>query len=122
MSAARLLIVDDEVALLDLLKRYLERMGYEVDVASTAEDALARFETDPLQYACVLTDLVLPGINGEQLLERMREKNPKLRALVSSGYPYEPPSKKTLFLQKPYVPKMLAETLEKLLGGTRQKS
>jgi two-component system cell cycle sensor histidine kinase/response regulator CckA len=122
MSAARLLIVDDEVALLDLLKRYLERMGYEVDVASTAEDALARFETDPLQYACVLTDLVLPGINGEQLLERMREKNPKLRALVSSGYPYEPPSKKTLFLQKPYVPKMLAETLEKLLSGTRQKS
>ena|SRR5579863_7077489 len=119
MSAGRLLIVDDEVALLDLIKRYLERMGYEVDVASSAEDALAHFEPDPQRYACVLTDLVLPGINGEQLLERMREKNPKLRALISSGYPYEPSSKKTLFLQKPYVPKMLAETLDKLLGGSK---
>jgi two-component system, cell cycle sensor histidine kinase and response regulator CckA len=121
MGSGRLLIVDDEVALLDLLKRYLERLGYEVDVASTAEDALARFEIDPQRYACVLTDLVLPGIHGEELLERMRAKNPKLKALVSSGYPYEPQSKKTLFLQKPYLPKMLAETIENLLGGQKTR-
>jgi|SRR5579863_6986003 len=116
MSAGRVLIVDDEVALLDLLKRYLERAGYEVDVASNPEDALKTYEADPERYVCVLTDLALPGMNGDELLERMRAKNPKLRALISSGYPYEPQSKKTLFLQKPYLPKMLAQTIEELLG------
>jgi two-component system cell cycle sensor histidine kinase/response regulator CckA len=116
MSAGRLLIVDDEAALLDLLKRYLVRLGYEVDVASNPEDALASFEVDPERYICVLTDLALPGMNGEELLERMRAKNPRLRALISSGYPYEPRSKRTVFLQKPYLPKMLAQTIEELLG------
>ena len=118
MSAGRLLIIDDEVALLDLLKRYLERLGYEVDIVSNAEDALVRFESDPQRYACVLTDLTLPRMNGEELLARMRLKNPKLKALISSGYPYEPKAKRTLFLQKPYLPKMLAQTIEKYWAGS----
>jgi two-component system cell cycle sensor histidine kinase/response regulator CckA len=116
MGSGRLLIVDDEAALLDLLKRYLERLGYEVDVAGNPEDALASFEADPERYICVLTDLALPGMNGEELLERMRAKNPRLRALISSGYPYQPRSQRTLFLQKPYLPKMLAQIMEELLG------
>src|SRR5579884_4190630 len=116
MEAARLLIVDDETALLELLKRYLERLGYTVDLASSAEDALARFERDPGGFACVLTDLALPGLDGEQLIERMRAAHPGLPALISSGYPYQPRTPRTGFLQKPYLPKMLAEALEGLLG------
>ena len=118
--AVRILIVDDEQQLLSLLKRYLERLGYEVELAATAEEALACFESDPLRYACVLTDLALPGMNGEQLLERLRALNPRLPALISSGYPYEPkpgPSKaRTGFLQKPYLPQMLVEAVERILG------
>src|SRR5579884_2175436 len=111
MEAARLLIVDDETALLDLLKRYLERLGYAVDLARSAEDALVCFERDPARFACVLTDLSLPGLDGEQLIERMRAANPGLPALISSGYPYQPRSAATAFLQKPYLPNMLAEAL-----------
>jgi DNA-binding NtrC family response regulator len=115
---ARLLIVDDEKPLLSLLKRYMERLGYEVDLAGTAEEALAFFESDPGRYACVLTDLTLPGINGEELVERMRSLNPRLPALISSGYPYQPkPSKaRTDFLQKPYLPQMLVEAIQGILG------
>lgn len=114
----RLLIVDDEKPLLGLLKRYLERLGYQVDVAGTAEEALAAFESDPNRYVCVLTDLTLPGMNGEELVERMRVQNPKLPALISSGYPYQPkPSKaRTGFLQKPYLPQMLVEAVQAILG------
>lgn len=112
----RLLIVDDEAALLDLLKRYLERLGYQVDSASSSEEALTRFEADPEGYACVVTDLTLPGMNGEELIERMRIKRPNLRALISSGYPYEPQTKATHFLQKPYLPDMLARAIKELLG------
>jgi len=115
-SGIRLLIVDDELALLGLLKRYLERLGYQVDLAGTAEEALAGFTEDPKRYSCVLTDLTLPGMNGEQLAERMRELNPKLPVIISSGYPYEPKGARTRFLQKPYLPQMLVETVEKVLG------
>jgi DNA-binding NtrC family response regulator len=115
MPVGWLLIVDDETALLDLLKRYLERAGYQVHLASTPEEALACFERDPEKFACVLTDLTLPGMDGEQLIERMRVHNPRLPALISSGYPYSPRAAATVFLQKPYLPKMLVEALEGLL-------
>ena len=111
----RLLIVDDELALLDLLKRYLERQGYQVDLASTAEDALECFESDPARFACVLADLSLPGMNGEDLVERMRSINPSLPALISSGYPYQPRTPHTAFLQKPYLPQALREALKGIL-------
>jgi DNA-binding NtrC family response regulator len=115
MGAARLLLVDDEAALLDLLKKYLERLGYEVDACTGAEAALALFDTDPQRYALVLTDLTLPRITGEEMLDRMRARNPQLRAVVSSGYPYVPRSAQVDFLQKPFLPKMLAATIEKML-------
>jgi two-component system, cell cycle sensor histidine kinase and response regulator CckA len=112
----RLLIVDDEPALLGLLQRYLERLGYAVDVAETPQAALAHFESDPGKYACIVTDLKLPGMSGEEMLVRMRARRPGLRALVSSGQPYEPQSAGIGFLQKPYLPAMLADALERILG------
>jgi DNA-binding NtrC family response regulator len=115
MGGARILLVDDEAPLLDLLKRYLERMGYQVEACLTPEEALEHFETDPAAYSLVLTDLTLPGISGEQMIERMRARHPKMRAIIVSGYPYEPQHKCTGFLQKPFLPKMLAELIEKML-------
>jgi DNA-binding response OmpR family regulator len=115
MGGARILLVDDEPPLLDLLTRYLERLGYQVDSCLTPEDALERFETDPARYDLVLTDLSLPVIRGDEMLVRMRERSPKLRAIVASGYPYTSPVKRTMTLQKPFLPKMLAEQIEELL-------
>jgi len=115
MGSVRILLVDDEAPLADLLKRYLERLGYEVDACLTAEDAVSRFEQEPGRYSLVLTDLTLPGMGGDALLARLRETDPKLRAIVASGYPYEPIGKRTGFLQKPFLPKMLAEEIEAIL-------
>jgi len=115
MGSARLLLVDDEPALTDLLKKYLERLGYEVDARSDAEQALEQYERNPDGYALVLTDLSLPGMSGEQMIERMRLRNPKLRAIISSGYPYQPRSRLVGYLQKPFLPKMLADLIEKML-------
>jgi DNA-binding NtrC family response regulator len=115
MVSAHLLLVDDEPALLELLKTYLERLGYKVDSRGDAHAALALFESDPTRYALVMTDLTLAGINGEEMIARMRKLNPAVAAIVSSGYPYEPTGKNVAFLQKPYVPRMLADTIEKLL-------
>jgi two-component system cell cycle sensor histidine kinase/response regulator CckA len=117
MGGARILLVDDEAALLDLLKRYLERLGYEVEACLTPLEAIDRFEANPGSYALVLTDLSLPGMKGTQMIALMRSREPKLRAIVASGYPYVPESKQTGFLQKPFLPKMLAELIEKMLNS-----
>ena len=117
MGAARILLVDDEAPLVELLKRYLERLGYEVDACLTPADALKTFEADPSRYSLVLTDLTLPGMSGDAMIARMRAIAPKLRVIVSSGYPYEPKGKRTGFLQKPFLPKMLAELIEKMLAA-----
>jgi len=115
MGGARILLVDDEAPLLELLTRYLERLGYQVDACLTPEEALARFESDPTLYSLVLTDLTLPGMRGDEMLTRMRQLSPKLRAILASGYPYQAPDELTKSLQKPFLPRMLAEQIEELL-------
>jgi CheY-like chemotaxis protein len=113
MFAARLLIVDDEPAVLDLLKRYLERVGYSVEVTSNGEAALDLFQVE--RYDLVITDLNLPGMGGEEMLQRMRERQPSLRALISSGYPHQPILRDVGFLLKPYLPKMMVEAIDEML-------
>jgi CheY-like chemotaxis protein len=115
MNSGRLLLVDDDAALLDLLKRYLERLGYEVDACLSPEQALALLTAGPDRYKLVLTDLTLDGMNGEEMIDRMRECNPKLPAIISSGYPHRPRAEGVAFLQKPFLPKMLADAIAGLL-------
>ena len=115
MADVRLLLVDDDPALLELLKKYLLRLGYEVDACQGPEEALALFDADPDRYALVLTDLSLPRIGGEEMLGRMRARNPRLRAVIASGYPHQPRFPHVGFLQKPFLPKMLADEIEKTL-------
>ncbi len=118
---ARLLLVDDEAPLVQLLARYLNRLGYEVETCTTGEDAVEKFAAEPQHYSAVVIDLTLPGISGEEALRQMLERNPALPALVLSGYPYSPEKlpvqarKQVRFLQKPFLPRMLAEELGALL-------
>ncbi|MEO7142703.1 MAG: response regulator [Bryobacteraceae bacterium] len=122
MSPLRLLVVDDETALLQLLAKYLTRLGYAVDACASAGDAWDRFHRAPGNYALVAADLTLPDMPGEELLRRMLELNPRVCVLVCSGYPYDPSDLPVAapaqagFLQKPFSPKMLAEALERLLA------
>jgi DNA-binding NtrC family response regulator len=125
MPTCRLLIVDDEPALAGLLKRFLERSGYEVDACAGAEEALAcahRAKEAGAPHALVVTDLTLDGMNGEELVDRLRERLPDLPAIIASGYPHVPRSAGVEFLQKPFLPKMLVELLEKHLGPRESAS
>ncbi len=115
----RLLIIDDEPTLLELLRRYLGRLGYEVETHSNLEDALSRFRAEPDDYSVAITDLSLPTLNGEEVIERLREIRPGLPAIITSGYPYQPRSADIWFLQKPFLPQMLAEAVEKALKSAR---
>jgi DNA-binding NtrC family response regulator len=117
----RILVVEDEVSLVQLLEKYLRRLGYEVDAYSASPDALNRFEAAPQSYDLVIADLGMPDIPGDTLLTRMLEIRPDLRILICSGSPFylsnlpEALEKQVAFLQKPFVPKMLAEAIARLL-------
>ena len=112
-----LLIVDDEPTLLDLLRRYLGRLGYEVETCGDATEALALFEAEPGRFALIITDLSLPSLNGEELIERIRQIRPGLPAILTSGYPHVPRVTGVEFVQKPFLPQMLADAVEKALKG-----
>jgi CheY-like chemotaxis protein len=113
--AAALLLVDDEAALTELLKQYLERLGYQVDACTDPDTAVGMLDSDPQRHAILITDLMLPGMDGEELLGRLRERNPQLRAIIASGYPYQPRTAGVAFLQNPFLPKILADAIERML-------
>jgi DNA-binding NtrC family response regulator len=117
----RLLLVDDETGLLDLMRRYLTRLGYQVDAYTNAHAALQRFESQAGDYALVVVDWSMPGMTGDELLDQILALNPKVRVLVSSGYQYnvgrfpKDIQPQIGFLLKPFLPKMLADAVEALM-------
>lgn len=123
MSATqiKILLVEDEPPLLQLIDKYLQRLGFEVETHLKSVDALRNFEAAPERYQMVIADLGMPDMPGDTLLTRMLEIRPDLRILVCSGSPFFienlPPSlqRQVAFLQKPFVPKMLAEAVQNLL-------
>jgi DNA-binding NtrC family response regulator len=120
-SPVRILLVEDEPPLLQLIEKYLQRLGFEVDTCLKSFDALREFQAAPDRYGMVIADLGLPDMPGDTLLMRMLEIRPDLRILVCSGSPFFIQSlphtlqQQVGFLQKPFMPKMLAEAVQNLL-------
>lgn len=115
MDSPSLLLVDDEPALADLLKKYLERLGYRVDACMHPEAALTLLDAHPERYVLLITDLTLPSMSGDELVTKSRQRVPHLRAIIASGYPYEPRLEGVEFLQKPFPPSLLAQAVERAL-------
>jgi DNA-binding NtrC family response regulator len=122
-TATAILIADDEPALLSIMTIYLRRLGHSVVGFETARDAWDHFRAQPDAFALFISDATLRDAEGESLLARMRELNPGLALLICSGYPVDlatlPPDlrRRTAFLQKPFTPKMLSDTVKRLLQG-----
>ncbi len=122
MGRTRILVVDDEIALTNLLEKYLQRMGFEVESMSNPRLALERYQTAETPFRLVLADMTMPGLSGEELLRTILASDPEVRAILCSGYAgagaplQEEYPGRVHFLPKPFVPKMLAEAIGKLLG------
>jgi len=82
--AERLLIVEDEDTLCESLQRVFRREGYETDIADSAESAFALLEEK--SYDLIITDIILPGISGIELLVKYRKKNPSQKVIVITAF------------------------------------
>ena len=116
----RVLVVDDEVIILEIAGRVLEREGYEVVRATTGEGALAAM-AEHQDIALVLLDASLPDINAERVLELMRERGIATPVLLSSGYSSGVPGTESFanvvgFLGKPYSVRALGTRVRELVS------
>lgn len=82
-SRLRILFADDEPALQECMSLELPRMGYEVTVCPDGFTAVAALEKN--SYDCLLVDLDMPGMNGIQLIERVKQRSPDTEAIVLTG-------------------------------------
>jgi CheY-like chemotaxis protein len=87
-EGARILVVDDDPGIGTMLARALARHGFQVDAATSADEALARAETT--RYDAALVDLVMPGRDGADLSETLRRLFPGLPIGLLTGYTHSP--------------------------------
>lgn len=89
LPPARILLVEDDAGVRDVLRRRLMREGFQVHDAADADEAIGVFERDA-PFDLLLTDVVMPGrLMGPMLARRLRERQPGLRVVFLSGYPNE---------------------------------
>ena len=116
------LLVEDEQGLLSLATRVLERAGYRV-VAHADPEAALEWWNDVRHRESIdllLTDIVMPGMSGDEMLRRMRLSKPGLAALLMSGNADDRTVEATYsFLGKPYTPTDLVQAVQAVLPATR---
>jgi len=84
MSMKKILLIDDEESIHILYREELEELGYEVHSAMSGEEALKILPT--LNPDLVILDIQMPGMNGIDVLRKLKEQDPKLPVILSSAY------------------------------------
>jgi two-component system cell cycle sensor histidine kinase/response regulator CckA len=119
--STRLLVIDDERETLRLIQSLLAECGYEVVLAAGAESALRIFNEMKAPPDLVLTDVVMPGMSGPMLIDRLRRTAPDLRVLFMSGYDHSQVVQRYVVRQgfdlisKPFTSRALQAAIKKSL-------
>ena len=130
VATHRVLIVDDEVTIRIALRRFFVRMGWSVEEAANGESALELLAIDQqqastAQFAVVVSDLRMPGINGMEMYERLKVSYPAIlrRLIFSTGDLVSEEaaafvrSTDCIVLQKPFELATLREVVDRVLQG-----
>ena len=118
-----ILLVEDEDLVRNSTSEFLSASGYVVLEARSGPDALKLAMSRPSDIAAVVTDMVMPGIDGREVVEILRQLRPQLKAVLMSGYTErlevveDEEAASFTFLQKPFTVEALARTLRRVLDG-----
>lgn len=117
-------VVEDEPSLRALVRKVLERVGYNVIDAPSGLAAMEIWSQKKEQIDLLLTDMVMPdGVTGRELAEKLRADNPNLKVIYTTGYSAEllgdgvTLQEGVNFLQKPYPPQRLLQTVRNGLNS-----
>jgi two-component system cell cycle sensor histidine kinase/response regulator CckA len=120
-SGEIVLVVEDEETVRDMTSRALEDYGYRVVAASNGPEALTLLQQGEGPVRLVVTDVIMPGMDGPELARRMLALRPGLPVLFMSGYTDDEIVRRGLleagqpFLQKPFTPEALSREVAELL-------
>lgn len=119
--SSTLLLVEDEVGLREPVRDYLSREGYRVLDASNGAEALRLLESQNFRIDALITDVVMPQVNGPELARKLKERFPNIKVIFMSGYAEDklggPGSfRNSVLLQKPFELSALRTKLQELLS------
>jgi len=116
------LLVDDEQMVLEVTKELLESLGYRVHAAGSGQEAIAVYLEKRKEIDLVILDMTMPGLSGGETFDRLREIDPEIRVLLSSGYSIDGQAQQILergcngFLQKPFQLGRLSQKVRDVLS------
>ncbi len=123
---ARVLVMDDEEMICQLCTAYLTAQGYSVDVAHEGKEAIRKYDAQAqagAPYDCLIMDLTIPGgMSGKEAIAEIRQRNPQVKAIVSSGYAADPVMANfrehgfSGFIPKPFQLSALHEEIKRVLA------
>jgi DNA-binding NtrC family response regulator len=126
-SGRRILIVDDEPALLRMMSVYLDRLGFSVTALNSTDAAWRAVEASPADFAVAVLDASMPGMSMEALALRLLRANSSMCVVAASGYPVDMTTVeaaapgRVAFLLKPFSPEMLAAAVRRMSGTQEEK-
>ena len=118
----RILIVDDENLVRNTINLSLKHLGYNVEMASSGNEAIYKFKENEFKFDLVLIDMVMPNISGEELFFTLKSLDPNINALIISGHTSESTVKNILknggrgFIQKPFTIYELSKKVKEYLS------
>jgi CheY-like chemotaxis protein len=123
-----ILIAEDEAILRPLLAKMLESHGYATIVAGNTEEAIEIVKSQGDEIDLLLTDLIMPGMTGRELADRVRTHSPEIRVVFMSGYAGDTVTRSgaleldAAFVEKPFSAHELGRKVRETLDGTRAVS
>ena len=115
------LLVDDEEMILSIGEKILKRMGYGVMPARSGKEAIETYEKNKDTIDIVVLDMIMPEIGGGEIYDRLKEINPGVKVLLSSGYSVEGMASEILkrgcngFIQKPFRMRELSQKIREIV-------
>lgn len=124
-TKGKVLVLDDEQVVLDSISRTLGEEDYTVKTFQKGEDALAALKGE--SFDILMTDMKMPGMDGLQAMEAMKEIDPDLSMVVVTGYSTVDSAVKSMklgavdYIKKPFTPEQLTELVDKIMEDRKQR-
>jgi two-component system cell cycle sensor histidine kinase/response regulator CckA len=118
-----ILLVDDEETIINVCRDLFESLGYRVLSASSGQEALEVYTGNLSDISLVLLDMIMPGMGGKETFTALKEINPQVKVILSSGYSLDGPAREIMeqgckaFIQKPFSLQELSERVRTILDG-----